>query len=286
MKITPKLVGLTLAFAIVLGMVALMFLFGKTESRGRLAANCTDLADFIDPCGLQFKYPRSWQVQRHVDSDTLVKISGWTQSGTEAELVVSVADNPVGLSSEKFSQLLDKLLFSKLTDVKKVLKGDVLLGKSGLLKGYLQQVGFSLDGYIASQEILILPAKGKIFTFTMGTQEWEHDQAQPVWEQCLNSIDGPKNLFDFVLQKDALAVQQKTSKSCAVSDRACTLAPARPPANWSLSDKIKVVLPLKDEERFLEIPWESNLELARSRSEDLGKPLFIWIMDGNVLGAT
>jgi hypothetical protein len=60
----------------------------------------------------------------------------------------------------------------------------------------------------------------------------------------------------------------------------------KPDRNLSIEEKIREVMPRKEEERFLEIPWESNVLAARLRSQQTGKPMFIWIMDGNVLGAT
>ena len=288
MKINSKMAFFS-GFAVLagVGFVVLALSAGKPQSPDRVAANCTDLAEFKDSCGLQFKYPLSWKVQRNPDNDTLAKISGWTQSGTEGEIVVSVADNPAGLTSEQFARLLDKMLYAKLDSVKKTVIGDVAVGKSGCLKGYAQLINFSVGDYIVTQEFLILPAREKIFTFVLGTRPWERDQAQPVWKQCLSTIAGTKDLFELMSTKDAQALQQKSvQRSCAAGSLSCALPLSKPPANWSLDDKIKTVLPSRDEERFLDIPWEANLLQARRKSANLDKPMFIWIMDGNVLGAT
>ncbi len=58
------------------------------------------------------------------------------------------------------------------------------------------------------------------------------------------------------------------------------LAPA------DLQDKVDSVLPKEEEERWLRIPWQPNLMRARAESQRTGKPMLIWIMDGNVLGCT
>ena len=46
------------------------------------------------------------------------------------------------------------------------------------------------------------------------------------------------------------------------------------------------ILPREEEERWLGVPWEINIMEARLRSQKTGKPLFIWVMDGHVLGST
>ena len=53
-----------------------------------------------------------------------------------------------------------------------------------------------------------------------------------------------------------------------------------------LQAKVDSVLPTEDEERWLRIGWQPNLMLARQQSQRIGKPMLIWIMDGNVLGCT
>jgi len=39
-------------------------------------------------------------------------------------------------------------------------------------------------------------------------------------------------------------------------------------------------------ERWAEIPWQTDLREARETSARLGKPLFMWVMDGHPLGCT
>ncbi len=53
-----------------------------------------------------------------------------------------------------------------------------------------------------------------------------------------------------------------------------------------LEEKIASVLPTPAEQRWLEIPWQPNVMRARVESQRTGKPMFIWVMDGNVLGCT
>ena len=65
--------------------------------------------------------------------------------------------------------------------------------------------------------------------------------------------------------------------------RAPEMAPriARPPQG-----RVASVLPHPEEERWLQIPWRTDVAQARAESQRTGKPLFFWIMDGNPLGCT
>ena len=67
---------------------------------------------------------------------------------------------------------------------------------------------------------------------------------------------------------------------------ALVLMAAQGLASSDLKEKIDSVLPRKEEERWLRIPWQPNLMLARAESQRTGRPMLIWIMDGNVLGCT
>ncbi len=53
-----------------------------------------------------------------------------------------------------------------------------------------------------------------------------------------------------------------------------------------LDRRVESVLPKADEERWLAIPWQQNLWQARLDSQRTGRPMLIWVMDGNVLGCT
>jgi hypothetical protein len=46
------------------------------------------------------------------------------------------------------------------------------------------------------------------------------------------------------------------------------------------------VAPRGEGERWKEIPWESDLWAAKQRAAREGKPLLMWVMDGNPLGCT
>lgn len=53
-----------------------------------------------------------------------------------------------------------------------------------------------------------------------------------------------------------------------------------------LDEKIAPLLPKPEEERWLEIPWRSDFAAARAEANREGKPIFLWMMDGNPLGCT
>ena len=53
-----------------------------------------------------------------------------------------------------------------------------------------------------------------------------------------------------------------------------------------LDRKVASVLPAPSEERWLQIPWRTDVLQARLEAEREGKPLFFWVMDGHPLGCT
>jgi hypothetical protein len=57
-----------------------------------------------------------------------------------------------------------------------------------------------------------------------------------------------------------------------------------PPAQFNTLHK--AVAPAGETERWMEIPWESDLWAAKQRAAREGKPLLMWIMDGHPLGCT
>ena len=67
---------------------------------------------------------------------------------------------------------------------------------------------------------------------------------------------------------------------CLLSFVPCLLA--EPPS--TLEDKVKSVLPSAEEERWLQVGWRTDLMQARAEAQRLGKPLFLWVMDGHPLG--
>jgi hypothetical protein len=54
----------------------------------------------------------------------------------------------------------------------------------------------------------------------------------------------------------------------------------------ALEKAVQSVLPLAEEERWLQIPWRTNLMEARAESQRTGRPLFLWVMNGHPLGCT
>jgi hypothetical protein len=62
---------------------------------------------------------------------------------------------------------------------------------------------------------------------------------------------------------------------------ACFLA-----SSPSLDARIATVLPNREEERWLEIPWRLDLVEARLEAQRLGKPIFLWVMNGSPVGCT
>jgi hypothetical protein len=54
----------------------------------------------------------------------------------------------------------------------------------------------------------------------------------------------------------------------------------------SLDAKISSVLPSREEDRWLTIPWRTNAMQARLEAQNLNRPMFLWIMNGNPMGCT
>jgi hypothetical protein len=53
-----------------------------------------------------------------------------------------------------------------------------------------------------------------------------------------------------------------------------------------LDAKVASVLPTADENRWLQIPWRTDLGAALKEAEQSHKPLYLWVMDGHPLGCT
>jgi len=47
-----------------------------------------------------------------------------------------------------------------------------------------------------------------------------------------------------------------------------------------------LIAPSEGEQAWLSIPWETDLDSARSKAAREGKPVFLWEMDGHPLGCT
>lgn len=48
----------------------------------------------------------------------------------------------------------------------------------------------------------------------------------------------------------------------------------------------RTILPTPEEERWLQVPWQTSLWVARRKAAAEGKPILLWEMDGNPLGCT
>ncbi len=57
-------------------------------------------------------------------------------------------------------------------------------------------------------------------------------------------------------------------------------------AQGTLAERVDRLLPSAQEDRFLEIAWRTDLLKARAEANEVGKPMFMWMMNGNPLGAT
>jgi hypothetical protein len=53
-----------------------------------------------------------------------------------------------------------------------------------------------------------------------------------------------------------------------------------------LDAKIAPILPRPAEEKWLSIPWRTDLNQARQDAAREGKPMFFWIMNGDPMGCT
>lgn len=72
---------------------------------------------------------------------------------------------------------------------------------------------------------------------------------------------------------------------CTGSQAAADLAAADAPGA-TLERRIASVVPTPAEEKFLMVPWRTNVMAAREEAQRAGRPLFLWIMVGNPQGCT
>ncbi len=56
--------------------------------------------------------------------------------------------------------------------------------------------------------------------------------------------------------------------------------------HFNLDAKIAATVPTKDEDRWLTIRWRTNLMKARLEAQNLNRPMFLWVMNGNPMGCT
>ena len=65
-----------------------------------------------------------------------------------------------------------------------------------------------------------------------------------------------------------------------------TLVAAISSSAADIEAKIAAVQPTAEENRWLEIPWRLDLDLARREAAEAKKPLFMWMMNGHPMGCT
>lgn len=92
----------------------------------------------------------------------------------------------------------------------------------------------------------------------------------------------PAEVFQHLVKEEAPEVMTAVAKDLPLQ----VAEVPEPPAEATLEEKVKSILPRVEEEAYLEIPWRRNLHQARAESQLAGKPLFLWIMNGNPLGCT
>jgi len=57
-------------------------------------------------------------------------------------------------------------------------------------------------------------------------------------------------------------------------------------AEEPFQQRVDDMLPTVEEDRFLEIDWRTDLVKARQEANEVGKPMFMWMMNGHPFGAT
>ena len=64
-------------------------------------------------------------------------------------------------------------------------------------------------------------------------------------------------------------------------------SPAAPQATGGsslLEKRIAALVPTEAEDRWMTVPWRTNVMTAISESRRTGKPVMLWVMNGNPLG--
>lgn len=54
----------------------------------------------------------------------------------------------------------------------------------------------------------------------------------------------------------------------------------------TMDQKIQAILPTAAEEKWLSVPWQLDINVARRMSQEQKKPIFFWIMNGHPMGCT
>jgi hypothetical protein len=62
---------------------------------------------------------------------------------------------------------------------------------------------------------------------------------------------------------------------------------AAEPVQGEQFDNLRAVIkPVKGEDKWASVPWQTSLWEARKLAAEQGKPILLWEMDGNPLGCT
>jgi hypothetical protein len=86
------------------------------------------------------------------------------------------------------------------------------------------------------------------------------------------------------MQNTALPRCQNSRVTCLLAAAAVLVnAGPRDPA---LDARVQSMLPSTSEELWLQIPWQSDIQVARLEAQQSDKPLFLWMMNGHPLGCT
>jgi hypothetical protein len=288
MKLGKKAIGA--GCAVSAGLAAAILLGWKDD--GSAAANrpstpITVTDTYLDASGVQFAYPRAWKVTKRPDKDTLVKVSGGDGLG---ELSLSQLDNGARLQLTEWLKLIDYHFFSKLPDFREAERQYVLVGKSKDIPALSRQVRFSFQGIPIRQDMVLIPAGGTIYTLSYIEPIMAIPDGMKPWSQALSSLNMPDNLIAAAKRELPDAPTAKGKAILAENVQCDTVCPLvvtkRPNATMTLEQKVAAIVPRPEEERWLQIPWEPNLMLARAQAQEMKKPIFVWIMDGNVMGAT
>jgi hypothetical protein len=254
-----------------------------------LQADSTDSdGAYQDAAVIKFTYPKDWKLQRRPDKDTLIKVS----KDNLGEFTISEMDNGIGLPMPAFIGLLDTMFFAKLKDFKEVKREPVVIGKNNDIAGTYRQIKFKYDNFAVTQDQVFVPTKGnKVLCLAFVEPLFRTANPTEPYANILKSFELPPSLA-----KASPAVAKKEGKRDAIADlMKCSggdsnmcplLVTKRPNPEWTLEEKLQAVLPRAEEERWLQIPWQTNVMAARLQAQQQNKPLFVWIMDGNVLGAT
>ncbi len=84
--------------------------------------------------------------------------------------------------------------------------------------------------------------------------------------------------------------QDETSRAQQITDLFEKIVPRydveRRDKQDSLDELVARLLPTEKENKWLQIPWRTDILVARREALQQGKPIFMWLMDGDPLGCT